>query len=614
MSIQNNFPAIKPTLLLDFANSEVLDSRITFTRASTAAYYDGKTVAKAEENLLVYSQEFDNAAWVKTNVTVTANATVAPDGTTTADVLLETATNAAHYISQQAVAGNATTYTYSVYIKPNGRDYCVVSMSDQTSGDAAVGVNLTNGTTYSLAPVYGVGSWTGVSAVVTSTTNGFYRIVVTGTKNSGTNIQPSVRTMLDNSTFVYTGDITKGLYIWGAQLEQRSSATAYTPTTTAPVTKYAPVLLTALSGVARFQHNPTTGESLGLLIEEQRTNLLTYSEDLSQSVWDKANGILSLNTVIAPDGTLTGDKFISTTNGNHYLRRTFTATATAYTYSVYIKEGGNFLIGLYYYNVGTTNSTSKVFNLQTGVISTQIEPDSGLTSTASITSVGNNWYRCSIVFTAQSGNSLVDVRFYNNSGQLSYIGDGFSGVYPWGAQLENASFNTSYIPTVASQVTRAADSAIMTGTNFSSWFNLSEGSFYAEVLYTNSNPIQGVVTGIGTLEDEYYFTPIGNEVAGPARGFVNRIRGGEIFFKPASVIGNTKQVGSYQASNTSINLSVNGNTVVTSTSATLTNLRPSGINFGGTGNDNYKSINSTIKKIAYYPLRLTNAQPQGLTS
>lgn len=79
MAIQSLYPALKPTLLLDFANTKTLDPRITYTRASTATFYDGKTVAKAEENLLTYSQEFDNADWIKANTTITANTTAARD-------------------------------------------------------------------------------------------------------------------------------------------------------------------------------------------------------------------------------------------------------------------------------------------------------------------------------------------------------------------------------------------------------------------------------------------------------------------------------------------------------------------------------------------------------
>jgi len=84
--------SVRPSLLLDFANTKTLDPRITFTRASTGTYYDGKTVAKSEENLMLYSQEFDNAYWSKPSTTVLANNTSAPDGTTTAELLYPTTT------------------------------------------------------------------------------------------------------------------------------------------------------------------------------------------------------------------------------------------------------------------------------------------------------------------------------------------------------------------------------------------------------------------------------------------------------------------------------------------------------------------------------------------
>jgi hypothetical protein len=102
-----DYPTIRPSLLLDFANTKTLDPRITFTRASTGTYYDGKTVAKAEENLLLQSQTFDNASWVKDNATVTANSTTAPDGTTTAETFTPTVTNGFHHISQSGFSNSS---------------------------------------------------------------------------------------------------------------------------------------------------------------------------------------------------------------------------------------------------------------------------------------------------------------------------------------------------------------------------------------------------------------------------------------------------------------------------------------------------------------------------
>jgi hypothetical protein len=88
MSISQNYGNTNPSLLLNFAAVKKLDPRITYARASEARYYDGKTVAKAEENLFLYSQDFDSAAWPKTSATVTANSTTAPDGTATADTVI----------------------------------------------------------------------------------------------------------------------------------------------------------------------------------------------------------------------------------------------------------------------------------------------------------------------------------------------------------------------------------------------------------------------------------------------------------------------------------------------------------------------------------------------
>ena len=94
MAIQSLYPSIAPSLNLDFANTKALDPRISFSRTSEARFYDGRTVAKAEENLLLRSQEFDNESWAKTDTTVTTNGANAPDGTATAEVLTAIGANA----------------------------------------------------------------------------------------------------------------------------------------------------------------------------------------------------------------------------------------------------------------------------------------------------------------------------------------------------------------------------------------------------------------------------------------------------------------------------------------------------------------------------------------
>jgi hypothetical protein len=113
--------SIRPSLNLDFANSKVLDPRITFTRASNATYYDGYTSVKAEENLLEYSQEFGNADWLKLRATITSNLTTAPDGTTTADTLFENTDTNSHGIYDSFTHISGKVYTHSIFVKANGR-------------------------------------------------------------------------------------------------------------------------------------------------------------------------------------------------------------------------------------------------------------------------------------------------------------------------------------------------------------------------------------------------------------------------------------------------------------------------------------------------------------
>jgi hypothetical protein len=136
-----------------------------------------------------------------------------------------------------------------------------------------------------------------ISHNITDAGNGWYRCSLTFTAGTGGYFQLNIEDAGGNN--IYTGDGTSGVHLWGAQVEQRDSLTAYTPTTDSPITKYQPALQTAGNNVARFDHNPTTGESLGLLIEESRTNLIMVLG------LNKVNSptITPNQTIVAPDGT-----------------------------------------------------------------------------------------------------------------------------------------------------------------------------------------------------------------------------------------------------------------------------------------------------------------------
>jgi hypothetical protein len=235
---------------------------------------------------------------------------------------------------------------------------------------------------------------------------------------------------------------------------------------------------------ARFDHryNSTTGEveSLGLLVEEQRSNLITDTETFD-SGWTKFNGSsVTTNATISPDGNQTATKY-DYNNSSGVLRRIVGYNpSTTYTVSAFLKAAEiKYLTFLILEKTGIVISMK--INLETGEF---LDGSQGLPATRTLTYYGNGWYRASITFTTTSdpgAGSYFDFRLAdswptgNIGGPLNNPVPG-QGIYIWGAQLEQGSFPTSYIPTTTSTVTRTADNVSMVGENFSSWYNQSEGT------------------------------------------------------------------------------------------------------------------------------------------
>jgi hypothetical protein len=366
------------------------------------------------------------------------------------------------------------------------------------------------------------------------------------------------------------------------------------------------VLLSAADNVARFDHNPVTGESLGLLIEEQRTNLLTRSEEFNDAAWTKTASSITANTIVAPDGTLTGDKLVEdTSTGGHLVLQSVTlADSTTYTVTVFAKAAERtwVAVGL----TDKTNTNNRVwFNASTGAQGTT----NGTVSAASATSVGNGWWRFSASVSSATGATTPSVRISLGSADntASYTGDGYSGIYIWGAQLEAGAFPTSYIATVASQVTRSADAASMTGANFSSWYNAAEGTLYAEAQTVEPSGTFDNVAGV------YVGSAASLQLARNgtnSRGFglgASIDQGSNTFPVDTSV----KQALAGQVNNFA--LSTNGSAVATDTVTDPMPSNTTSFNIGSAPTGG-AVLNGTIKKIAYYPKRLTNAELQGLTS
>lgn len=343
------------------------------------------------------------------------------------------------------------------------------------------------------------------------------------------------------------------------------------------------LLKTAGINQPRFEYDPITRQPKGLLIEESRTNLLTYSEQFDNAIWAKIGTTIVANNTIAPDGSLTADTITFSSGGYIYqtIYPTFSA-GTAYTFSIYTKNSVRALTW-----GGATPAGTDVW---------------------SVTSVGNGWYRQSLTRTFTNAGTGAIVQALMND---VYQGTG-SFVY-WGAQLEQGAFPTSYIPTTSAQVTRSYDNAFIASTGFS--HRSDEGTLYAEAftpLGQAAGSNNSTIVTIGN-PNAYLARIAYNASLNPRFAAMNNSFAVINVFASATSATVIKYAGAYSMSQTSIALSVNGGTVVTSNTilplAIVTPLVQ--IGFFGTTPDGI--WNSCIKKIAYYPKRLTDIQLQEIT-
>ena len=230
----------------------------------------------------------------------------------------------------------------------------------------------------------------------------------------------------------------------------------------------------AAAGEARFDHDPLTGESLGLLVEESSTNLFDYSVDVSQ--WTGANWTATPNSITAPDGTLTGGKVVPIVGTIfQQIGRSLTWTSgVTYSVSFFAKDAGMGAVQIQCFsqiNRGGFDLVNGTSSIVTTGLSTSITP------------FPNGWYKCVYIFTAGSTTTgLAGLRIPSG-----FTPDGVKGIYAWGFQVEALAFSSSYIPTTGSTVTRAADVASITGSNFSSWYNQSEGAIFSESRTSDSH-------------------------------------------------------------------------------------------------------------------------------
>ena len=425
------------------------DGELTFTRASNATRVgpDG-LIHKVRKNLFTYSQQLDNAAWTKAVTTITANAIVAPDGTTTADKMADSDTTTAARYTYQAPASSGTIYTSSGYFKKG--EYNFVTLH-------AFGIN---GAVFNLDTGVKVSQSGGIGSIE-SVGNGFYRCSFAFTAG-GTSVFFS-QSPAGNIT--YAGTTGSGIYAWGLQVETGDIATDYIPTTTAAVS------VGPVSGLPRLDYSGgATCPSLKL--EPQRTNLALFSESFDNAAWIKFGSTsVTANTAVSPDGYTNADTV--STSGGAVVRQVLTLSAsTVYTYSIFVKKTNYDLFGFQTLINGA--GVKSVFNLNTGVVTTQ-----GSGHTASIVNYGNGFYRCIVTFNC--GSSTSNIFDLATDGSASTLRE----YYCYGAMAELGAYASSYLPTLSAAVTRGADAASKTGV--SGLLGTTQGTIFLDVDFKYNN-------------------------------------------------------------------------------------------------------------------------------
>jgi hypothetical protein len=357
--------------------------------------------------------------------------------------------------------------------------------------------------------------------------------------------------------------------------------------------------------IPRFDYNPVGLACNGLLIEEQRSNLAIYSEIFANANWSKSASSISSDATTAPSNTLTADKFVeNNTNASHELAQTVTGlSAVVHTFSVFAKAGERSILQLTF--SGNGGSAFANFNVSTGQIT-----NSGNGAVANIVNYGNGWYRCVMssanAFTVGSCTVVQMLQTSPTAGRYaSYQGNGTSGLNIWGAQLEAGAFATSYIPTVASQVTRTADIATMTGTNFSSWYSAGAGGVVIRALPSTVSGTRPVFQFDDNTANE--IIALRGNTTNPELNIVDNGTS-QAQIDAGTIAANTiYNLGAAWTTNNCA-ASVNGGVSVTDTTAIIPTVTQARLGSDGT---NY--LNGQLQTVRYWPQRIINAEVQAFS-
>ena len=548
---------------------------LTFTRASGATRVGPNgLIEKVRTNLILQSQDF-STAWSANSCTVATNTTANPlDGAVNADTITFTGGTTQKYVIQ-AFSFNGN-YTVSAYLKAGTNQFVQFLLGS----DAGLYANfdLVNGTA----------SATGSTATIVAAGNGWFRCSMSFTSTTGTHVFIQAVDSLAATRFDTTSS-TGTLIAFGYQLETGDIATDYIPTTTAAVS------VGPVSNVPRLDY---LGSSCPrLLLEPQRTNLVTYSEQFDNAAWSKSgNGtgsapVVTANNSISPDGTMNADTVVfnsgagTTASDFSSLFQTFGGTTAIYTVSFYAK---------------TASGTAQV----------QVRIDGSLYDKLTIT---DEWQRFTLTKSLTGTSNVFEMTIRRD---LNEPINASATIQLWGVQVELGAYATSYIPTLGASVTRVADAASKTG--ISSLIGQTEGTIFIEVNFQNIDQSPGpdilISLNNGTTDNEINIlldTPAGANKT--LLAYVRNAAANEAVIYGASPITATKYKIAISYKLNDIVFYANGLQIGTDTSATIpatSNLSYTSRSDGSFSNTQQEYLQQSI----LFKTRLTNAQLAELTT
>jgi len=392
--------------------------------------FDWASTAQLPRNLILYSQDFDEANWVKGSVT--ANTILAPDGTMTADYVTTQSTVKTGVYQQIPVPADFPR-TISAYVKKANYRYLRIASVSPSSGNVYFIINIDFDTGTLLVPASANATY--ISSTIETLTDGWYRVSLTGnTSISNPLISFSV---VDSPTFLNASVEGADFYVWGVQVELGEQATPYIYTTSAASAPTTP--LTA---------NPTSN---GLLIEESRTNRILWNRDATQTQWVKTD-VTAAKDQTGIDGVANAASSLTATADGGTCIQTITLASGSRTGSVYLKR-------------------------ITGTGTVQVSLDGSTWSTVDLSST--EWRR--IVLSGTVTNPTVGIK-------IATSGDAVAMDY---AQVEDGAFATTPILTTTATVTRSVDSCYVDGYVFRNFYNMFEGALYLE---SSATPPGGLIS------------------------------------------------------------------------------------------------------------------------